>query len=126
MRRSGLATAMVLAGLVAGCTHVSDDSASSQPSRSAQELCRDALQQEIGSATATNVGTIRGWEQSPLSQPARNAFGHATHSAPAAWCWVRSASNWAVYGVGPDATSVLFGKLRTNGAHPPTGPPPFR
>jgi hypothetical protein len=90
-------------------------------------LCELALNQKVGSETATTVGTIRRWGTGTAgSYPAQNAFGDAPDSAPAAWCWVYTGSAWAAYGVGPDGSSVLFGEVPSNGeGHAPSGAPAF-
>lgn len=126
LQRSLCAATFVLA--VTACTADEDDPASQdgvQPTTAAG-LCEAALG-DAGSATATTLGEIRGWTQSPLgSQPAKGAFGDASDSDPGAWCWTYSRRLSSVYGVGPDGEAVLFGRLRPNDEERPTGHPMFR
>jgi hypothetical protein len=123
-RRLGLfvvALAVVLAVLAIGFRLGSTDSAGSAG------LCAKALHREIGSQTPTTLGVIRGWSTGLAGEyPAADSFGTTSDGSPGAWCWVYAGSDWALFGVAEDGTSVAFPKVSGSPDEAPTGPPAYR
>src|SRR4051794_4801373 len=120
MTRAARSVGLLLLALASSCAADSGP-ASTGPTA----FCEAALHQDIASATATTVGVIRHYQAGSVNvRAALHAFGDASDDAPGAWCWVNTGTGWAGYGVGPDATAVLFGTyvFRSSGPGPaPSG-----
>jgi hypothetical protein len=92
-------------------------------------MCAIALgaTRTVLNAAAASVQAVRELAVGPARRVAPHAFATAQGSDPAAWCWTGGPTNYTLFAVGPDGSTVKAEGLRgpTFISTPRPGPAPI-